>query len=85
MWECSEDRTLPRGTWYLWRTGKTRVLFSCPLCGQIMFFGPDDGVKIAPDGSVTPAIRCPAQECVFEYGVRLVGWKLEEPEQPPTD
>jgi len=85
MWDCGEDRTLSQGTWYLWTTGKTRVLFSCPLCAQVMFFGQDDGVTVAQDGIVTPAIKCPAPGCAFRYQVRLVGWKPESPPEPPID
>lgn len=32
------------------------------------------GHSIAPDGSVTPSVVCPARECSFHAFVRLAGW-----------
>lgn len=82
MWECSEDKTLPMGSWYLWTTGKTKVLFSCPLCGQIMFFGEEDGIKVSAEGIVSPVLKCPAPGCYFREPVKLVGWR---PQDLPPD
>lgn len=78
MLEYPRDPNLPPGTWNLWTTGKRRVLFSCPKCG-------DTGLldhAVASDGSVTPSVQCTKPGCGFHENIRLSGWDSEPLELP---
>jgi hypothetical protein len=78
MLECPKDPTLQPGTWYLWTTGKRRILFACPECSQVMLLQHE----IAYEGSVIPIVECSQSECWFRDHVRLVGWI---PQKEETD
>lgn len=83
-------RTIPKGTngqstpgyWCIveddpeWRY----ITFSCPDCGGLGNIGNlsqakfGSGHKVAPDGTVTPSVVCPYDECGFHDHVRLADW-----------
>lgn len=81
MLEYPKDPNLPPGTWNLWTTGKRRVLFSCPKCGQTGLLNHE----IADDGTVTPSVQCPKTGCGFHEMIRLSGWSPEIIIQPFPD
>lgn len=74
MLECSKDTMLQPGTWNLWTTGKRRILFSCPKCGQVALLDHE----ISGDGTVTPSVECAKPGCSFHDDIRLVGWATEQ-------
>lgn len=71
---CQEDKMLLPGTWYLWKTGKRRILFACPLCGTITMIDEDE-VSVSAGGMVAESIRCTNISCYFTDKVLLEGWK----------
>lgn len=76
MVDCVKDPTLQPGTWNLWTTGKKRVLFACPLCGNVGLLDHE----IAADGKVTPSVQCMKDGCSFHDMIRLLGW-VPQPEE----
>lgn len=73
MVEFPEDKTLPGGTWYLWRTGKLRVFLCCPFCNQVVLIDPEE-TEILVDGRISKIVDCPNPACDFRDAVRLDGW-----------
>ncbi len=78
--EYRKDPELPPGTWNLWSTGKRRVLFACPVCGDVGLLNHE----IADDGTVTPSVQCPALYCTFHEMIKLAGWVPERNEDLET-
>ena len=76
MVECKKDAELQPGTWNLWVTGKRRVLFACPLCGDVGLLNHE----IADDGIVTPSVQCPNIACTFHEMIKLLEWTPERDE-----
>jgi len=65
------DPGLMPGTWNLWQTGKSLLLFACPKCGEVfVVISP-----VADNGLVQGKVKCTEKGCPFEDAVRLVGWK----------
>ncbi len=73
MVEFPEDKTLPPGSWYLWRTGKKRIFLACPMCSQVVSIDPEE-VEILDDGLMSKIIDCPNPICDFTDAIRLKGW-----------
>jgi hypothetical protein len=71
--EFPEDKTLPPGSWYLWRTGKQRIFLACPMCSQVVSIDPEE-VEILKDGRLSKIIDCPNMICDFTDAIRLKGW-----------
>lgn len=74
MVDCKRDPELQPGTWNLWSTGKRRVLFACPLCGDVGLLNHE----ISDEGIVTPSVQCPSLNCTFHDMIKLLGWVPEE-------
>lgn len=70
MVNCPKDPTLGRGTWNLWTTGKKKILFSCPKCGEVGLLNHE----VADDGKVTPSVQCMKLGCGFHDMITLDGW-----------
>ncbi len=62
----------PRGSW--WRASLSPIVVSlkCPSCGRSMCIPH----AIAADGTVTPSVICPYENCGWHVFVRLGGWSL---------
>jgi predicted RNA-binding Zn-ribbon protein involved in translation (DUF1610 family) len=73
MVEVPKDRLLPPSSWYLWKTGKKMILFSCPRCGHIMPITE----KVSSIGLITKPIQC-AKKCGFDKFIRLMEWNQAE-------
>ena len=69
------DNHLQPGTWYLWKTGKRRILLACPTCGTITMIDEDE-VSVSASGMVAEAIRCTNIRCYFGDKILLEGWKV---------
>jgi len=74
--ELRKDLELSPGTWNLWSTGKRRVLFACPLCGDVGLISQE----IGDDGVVSQAVQCPRLMCPFNETLKLLGWEPEKDE-----
>jgi len=74
--DLGKNPLLPPGTWNLWNTGKRRILFACPVCGDVGLITQE----VADDGWVSTNVRCPGLYCTFDERVRLVGWVPEKDE-----
>jgi hypothetical protein len=75
--QCTHDRFLSAGTWYLWRTGKKKVFLACPTCAGIVMIELDD---IDEDGTLVVPFLCRRKGCGFHDRIRLVGWKVPQDE-----
>jgi len=74
--DLNKDPELAPGTWNLWSTGKRRILFACPLCGDVGLISHE----IGDDGIVSQAVQCPGLMCGFLETIKLVGWEPEKDE-----
>lgn len=71
MWNCGYDTLLPAGTWYLWKTGKTRVFLACPFCASIVMIELDD---VNENGTIARSFKCRRRDCGFDDEIKLNGW-----------
>lgn len=74
--DLKKDPGLFPGTWNLWTTGKRRVLFACPICGDVGLINQE----IKDDGTVTSSVQCPRLYCSFNEPVRLLEWTPDHDE-----
>lgn len=70
MVNCPKDPTLAPGTWNLWTTGKRRILFACPKCGEVALLEH----AITGDGNVIRDVQCIKLGCGFRDHIKLEGW-----------
>lgn len=74
MLELREDTALTPGSWYLWKTGRRKVLLSCPACGGISMISVRE---VSPGGELARNFWCRVKGCFVNDQVRLVGWRPE--------
>lgn len=67
------DTWTEKGVWRGARRdgGPRTANLSCMGCGQPASL---TGHEIASDGTVTPSVVCPYEDCDFHDYVRLIGW-----------
>jgi hypothetical protein len=75
MVEFIEDHGLAPGTWYLWSTGKVRILLACPDCGHVTSLDLNDGFEVSVFGIVSPSVKCQNVSCEFWDTAYLRNWK----------
>ncbi len=75
MLEFREDTALTPGSWYLWKTGKKKVLLSCPACGGISLISARD---VSHEGELSRNFWCRVKGCFTTDEGRLVGWRKQE-------
>ena len=63
-WRLMEHQIIPATT--------RSAMVCCPGCGRI---GSLLDHTIDPDGSVTPSLDCPFEQCDFHEFVKLADWK----------
>lgn len=70
--------TIPKNKWSTQMVGgrvKTlRVFVECPGCHTVAPLNHD----VADDGTVSPSLDCPFDDCSFHDHVKLEGWKCSD-------